>query len=300
VPGTLSPGQTASVSVSMQNNGSFRLPGQHRLGSQNPADNQTWGLNRVNSVDRYGVVTGWGRDPGSPSVAINAEIRVDGAPVGTVRADRAHPTQGNQGFRFVLPRSLADGSHSITAIGLDVTGDPPAQLGSEVSFTWRHPAAAADLDDVSVWRNSDGTWYSIPSGSGGFVAVPFGLSADKITPGDYDGDRITDRAVFRPGTGVWWILRSGDGAVSTVPFGLSTDEPVAADYTGDGKTDVAVWRDADGTWYIQPSEGGSYYGVAFGQSGDRPVPGDYDGDGRTDLAVLRPSDNTWYILGSLG
>jgi hypothetical protein len=369
VPGTLSPGQTATVSVSMQNNGSsFWLPGQHKLGSQNPADNQTWGLNRVNvagqvapgatatfsftirapstpgtynfqwrmleegvesfgalspnvtitvpnpatpcvgaidSVDRYGVVTGWGRDPGSPSVAINVELRVDGALVGTVRADRAHPAQGNHGFRFVLSRSLPDGPHSITATGLDVTGDPPAQLGSAVPFTWRRLAAAADFDgdfrgDVSVWWDSDGTWYSIPSGSSGFVAVPFGLSGDRITPGDYDGDRITDHAVFRPGTGVWWILRSGDGAVSTLPFGLSTDEPVAADYTGDGKTDVAVWREADGTWYIQPSEGGSYYGVPFGQSGDRPVPGDYDGDGRTDVAVFRPPAGQWIVLPSSG
>jgi hypothetical protein len=99
------------------------------------------------------------------------------------------------------------------------------------------------------------------------VAVPFGLSGDRITPGDYDGDRITDRAVFRPGTGVGWILRSSDGAVSTLPFGLSTDEPVAADHTGDGKTDVAVWREADGSWWVVDQGVRAFFGTA----GDQPV-----------------------------
>lgn len=47
VPSTISPGQTAQVSVTMRNAGSWTWYGDHRLGSQNPQDNFTWGTNRI-------------------------------------------------------------------------------------------------------------------------------------------------------------------------------------------------------------------------------------------------------------
>lgn len=48
VPTVMNPGQTYSVSVTMKNIGSAAwAPGSYRLGSQNPADNTIWGLNRV-------------------------------------------------------------------------------------------------------------------------------------------------------------------------------------------------------------------------------------------------------------
>src|SRR6185437_7532985 len=50
VPSSMTAGQTYNVSVTMQNNGTtvWRAATQHRLGSQNPQDNQTWGIGRVN------------------------------------------------------------------------------------------------------------------------------------------------------------------------------------------------------------------------------------------------------------
>lgn len=49
VPSTMVPGQPYNVSVRMRNTGSTTWPagGSIRLGSQNPQDNQTWGLHRV-------------------------------------------------------------------------------------------------------------------------------------------------------------------------------------------------------------------------------------------------------------
>jgi hypothetical protein len=48
VPATLTAGQTANVSVTMRNSGtSTWVPGTYFLGSQNPQDNNTWGLNRT-------------------------------------------------------------------------------------------------------------------------------------------------------------------------------------------------------------------------------------------------------------
>jgi hypothetical protein len=50
VPAQMTPGQTYTASVSMRNTGvtTWSPTTLHRLGSQNPQDNQTWGLNRVN------------------------------------------------------------------------------------------------------------------------------------------------------------------------------------------------------------------------------------------------------------
>ncbi len=153
------------------------------------------------------------------------------------------------------------------------------------------------LSDIAVWRPSNGTWYSISSGSGIFNVVEFGLPGDVIVPGDYDGDGKTDRAVFRPSNATWYIYTSG-GIIQTFPFGLGTDIPAAADFDGDLKTDIAVWRPSNGTWYFVRSTDGAFIVQPFGITGDRPVPADYDGDAKADLAVFRPSTSTWYSIRS--
>jgi len=47
VPTSLQPGQVATVSITMKNSGTTSWTAIYRLGSQNPRDNLTWGLNRV-------------------------------------------------------------------------------------------------------------------------------------------------------------------------------------------------------------------------------------------------------------
>ncbi len=47
VPTTMTPGKTYAVSVTMKNAGNTVWSGGHKLGSQNPGDNNTWGLGRV-------------------------------------------------------------------------------------------------------------------------------------------------------------------------------------------------------------------------------------------------------------
>lgn len=60
VPSSLTVGQTASVSVTLRNTGTstWTASGQHRLGSQNPQDNMTWGLGRVDLVPGEAVGPG--------------------------------------------------------------------------------------------------------------------------------------------------------------------------------------------------------------------------------------------------
>jgi hypothetical protein len=63
----------------------------------------------------------------------------------------------------------------------------------------------------------------------GFAALPFGLSEDKPSPGDYDGDGKNDVAVYHPSSGVWYLLRSSSG-FTALQFGLSEDVPVPSGY----------------------------------------------------------------------
>jgi hypothetical protein len=177
--------------------------------------------------------------------------------------------------------------------------------GNTDSFTVAEPcsndAHRADFDgdgraDVSVFRQSIGTWYSLNSNTG-FSQFQFGLANDRLVPGDYDGDGVTDFAVFRPSNGTWYIQRSTAG-FTYFQFGLSSDLPAQADFDGDGITDYAVFRPSNGTWYFQAS-GAGFVSVDFGINGDKPVVGDYDGDGKADIAVFRPSNGTWYVQRSL-
>ncbi len=145
--------------------------------------------------------------------------------------------------------------------------------------------------DLSVFRPSSGNWYARSSSNGALVSRTFGISTDKIAPGDYDGDGLTDFAVFRDGT--WFIQQSSDGAFRAEQFGTNGDLPFASDYDGDGKADFAVFR--QGVWYIKQSSDSALRAYSFGLGTDAPVPADFDADGKTDIAVYRPSSGVWYI-----
>jgi hypothetical protein len=150
--------------------------------------------------------------------------------------------------------------------------------------------------DNSLWRESNGVWYTLNSAAGTLGINQFGAVGDKIVPGDFDGDGITDFAVWRASNGVWYEMRSTQG-FTFVQFGLPTDIPTTGDFDGDGKADIAVFRPSTGTWYVSRSSLGLAT-ISFGANGDKPVVGDYDNDGRSDVAVFRPSNGTWYILRS--
>ncbi len=163
----------------------------------------------------------------------------------------------------------------------------------------------SNTTDFSYWNPLTGDWsrrtlatQEGPPMSTETVNWGLGSHGDIPTPGDFDGDGVTDRAVYRDSTGQWYIRRSSDLAWFVIKFGLPGDKPVAADYDGDTITDVAVWRPSDGIWYVWLMGPQQFMAAQFGSNGDIPTPADFDGDLKTDFAVFRPSTGVWYYFKS--
>jgi hypothetical protein len=158
--------------------------------------------------------------------------------------------------------------------------------------------------DVTVYRSTTGTWYSIQSSNSMLLSVGWGdpFLLDRPVPADYDGDGKTDFAVYRQTTGTWYVIRSSNSTLLSATLGdpAAGDLPVPGDYDGDGKADFAVYRTTTGQWSIVRSSNSTLLSVGWGDSasGDTPVPGDYDGDGKTDIAVYRTTTGGWYIIRS--
>jgi len=169
-----------------------------------------------------------------------------------------------------------------------------------------NPRADFDGDgktDLSVFRPSEGNWYTQQS-TAGFSVVNWGTSTDALVPGDFDGDGKADFAVFRPDANAanndFYVLNSNGFTFTGTSWGLPADVPMTGDYDGDNKADRAVWRPSTGFWYILNSGNGSNTVAAFGDPTDIPLAMDLEGDGKTNLAVYRPSENTWYCARATG
>ena len=234
----------------------------------------------------------------------------------------ATPTSGTLNFGNVPAKGGNDGVINQTAtVTVTINGDTLIEPNETFFVTLSNPnnatigdnqgvgiivdddrAYTSDFDndrktDFTVFRPSNGYWYTLQSTNGTVKSTLFGVAEDVPVPGDYDADGIVDIAVFRPSTGIWFVLQSSNQSVVSRAWGATGDLPVQGDYDFDGRTDFAVFRPSNGTWYVLPSATpNSPFGVAFGANGDVPVQGDYDGDGKTDFAVYR--GGTWFVLQS--
>lgn len=126
------------------------------------------------------------------------------------------------------------------------------------------------LDDIAVFRASEGMWYIIGSRDGYFTRH-FGQAGDVPVAADWDGDGQTDFAVRREvnSQAYWYISKSSwGGYMFTEQFGKAAYTPAPADYDGDGITDLADYD--GGKFRIRKSSDGQTVSVTFGGS-----PGDF-------------------------
>ena len=115
VPSALTSGQTASVSVTMRNSGTATwTAGTYFLGSQNPQDNTTWGLNRVGL-------------PSSVAPGANATFTF------TITAPAA---AGTYNFQWrMLQNGVGYFGATSTNVAISVTGSTPPPPPSSVTIT---------------------------------------------------------------------------------------------------------------------------------------------------------------------
>ena len=185
---------------------------------------------------------------------------------------------------------------AVTSLAWGQTGDEPV---GRPPFLPAGPLlkTAGDFDrdgaaDLTVFRPTDGHWYTLKSTSGyrEWVGVALGQDGDIPVPGVWQATGQQERAVYRPATGQW-LLEDG----RTFTLGAAGDVPVPADYDGDGIMDLGVFTPATAVWTGLMSKSGytETQSLTWGAAGDVPVPGDYDGDGHADLAVFTPATGLW-------
>ena len=115
------------------------------------------------------------------------------------------------------------------------------------------------VQELAVWRPSDGVWYILTLNSEVFTRH-WGRQGDiQLGGADFDGDGISDMVVWRPSNGVWYVLTSKSGFSTSFErqWGVQGDIPLrGSDFDGDGISDMVVWRPSNGVWYVLTSTSG--------------------------------------------
>jgi RHS repeat-associated protein len=170
VPTSMNPGQTYPVSVTFQNTGTttWTTANGYRLGSQNPQDNTTWGLSRVDLPNSVA--------PGA-SVTINFNVTAPAA-------------SGPHNFQWGMVHGASEWFGSSTAnVVVTVVSASENMYFVQVDHL-NTPRLIADQSGNTVWRNDntepfgDSVPNGDPSNTGTMFDFPLGLSG-------YDRDHET-------------------------------------------------------------------------------------------------------------
>lgn len=249
---------------------------------------------------------------------VNATFNVTPAQVANLKAGllyfNIHTVNNPNGEirgQILVPRSVLDfnGDGFTDYVVTRAAGGAGSQLTWLTQFNGGSPSAPRDwgisgdqvlagdydgdgLDDITIFRPSNATFYIIHTATQTMRIEQFGQTGDNPrVVGDYDGDGRDDVAVYRAGAqSVWYYKTSSTALFNAVPWGQTGDVPAPGDYDGDGRSDFVIQRadGANGRFWKRLATG-AQSSELFGMASDDLVPGDYDGDGKTDIAVVRTS-----------
>ena len=229
VPSSLSVGQTASVSVTMQNIGTttWTPASQYRLGSQNPQDTLTWGIGRMDLAPSDAIIPGQSKSfaltvtaPPSPGV-YNFQWRM--------------VQEGVEWFGALTPNAVVTvttSSQPTLSLSATPTTITPGQ-SSTLSWSSTHTTSCTASGGWSGTKATSGSEAVSPAVTMRYTLNCSGATGDvtqsttvTVTPrGDLDGNgklTLTD---------VRWLIEMLAG---TRPKDLTT-----ADLTSDGKLTLA-------------------------------------------------------------
>jgi hypothetical protein len=289
VPSTLTAGQTATVTVTMKNTGTTTwTDASYKLGSQNPADNATWGSNRVplpggasvgpnqqaaftwtvtapatagtynfqwqmrqSGVEWFGPLT--------PNVAVT----VTALPTVTVAASDAGAAEPSNTGTFTVSRTGSTSAALAVGYAAAGTATPGSDYGA-LSGTVTIPAGSASatvtvtpLDDPAV-ESAETVILTLSSGAGYTVGAP---SAATVTIADNDGG-ATPPAITAPAAGT--TLSPGQTVTAT---GTGTNLSWSINRVGDGLPAFATGPGATITFTV-PADSTSAQSIQITLTGD--------------------------------
>ena len=239
--------------------------------------------------------SGYGTVPDAPKTAqvvamANGDVVVSGV-TGSFSAFRLTPSL-HPDYTFGV------NNYGVASVNVPL---PPLPPGSYVAESNAEGLTVAPNGQILLVGGAapGGTGADLP---GYLAVVRLKGTATPATPGDYNGDGISDIALYLPAYGSFAITNSSGGPGEIVPFGVpgpGQTIPAPGDYYGTGQEDIAAYLPPTAAYAIKDPTGQTAGMTSPSASQARPVhprPGDYYGTGQDDIAVYMPSIAVFAIL----